>query len=159
MLHIPPIPPSLIICIITFSEEYKLEALHCAIFSILLLSLSGPDILFSTFLSTPWGCESKFQSLGLLKSVNLCVITCVFCLTVNETQFWTWYSTVSLLTTRMCALTGNSVPLRKPTVSYSTPATEGPTNAPSEKKEAHSPDTIPYVAMSSGNPLALREQQ
>jgi hypothetical protein len=35
------------------------------------------------------------------------------------------------------------------------PATEGPTKAPSEKKEAQRPDTIPYVLMSSANPLAL----
>jgi hypothetical protein len=55
--------------------------------------------------------------------------------------------------------TGNRVPFRNPIVSYSTPPTEGPTNAPREKKEAQSPATIPYVVMSSGNPLDLQETQ
>lgn len=49
----------------------------------------------------------------------------------------------------------NNVPFLKPTESYSTPATEGPTNAPSEKEAVHSPESMPYVPISSLNPAAL----
>jgi hypothetical protein len=69
----------------------------------------------------------------------------------------TAHSFASQLTTRRCTPTGNRLPLRNPIASYRTPPTEGPTNAPREKKDAHSPATIPYVVMSSGKPLDLQE--
>ena len=46
-------------------------------------------------------------------------------------------------------------PMRKPTCSNKSPATDGPTDSPKAKLEFHSPLTSPNVFKLSGNPQSL----
>jgi len=47
--------------------------------------------------------------------------------------------------------------LRKPKLSYKTPAIDGPTKAPRANVEVHSPETNPYVDKLFGKPWRLSE--
>lgn len=52
-----------------------------------------------------------------------------------------------------------SEPHRNPTKSNITPPIDGPMKAPRAKADAHSPETIAYVEISSANPFFLYTEQ
>lgn len=62
-----------------------------------------------------------------------------------------------MLTTTADKTITNIVAAPNPTISYNTPAMEGPTKAPSAKVDVHSPDMRPYVSRLLENPYWLKK--